>query len=707
VTQTPASTGIAVRLAGSWLAHPTPIGLRLADGPDGGTVVRAGYDTLGTGADGAVYARADLTLPDGGALRVEDTWHRTGESVTVARRLTVTADGPTPFAAGLGLRVDGAGADWTPVEPFAPGVTYGDVAQVGRWALGGLPARQAGVRTVLVREDRLAAPVVALRLTDGRWVAVLHTDPDGGTVVADGLDTEGDTLTDERLRYASLGAEPDDTGLTLGLWFPGTEGECTYTSGGLPLEQRRRWRPRFHPVRVGLTHTWTARLRAGTSADRAAFVRTVWRWAWDELRPTVRPVPVRTYLADTARVLASQVRQSPGPDGVTGIGLESDPVHGRPIVASSAAVMGFVGANTDAAAVLLRLADELPDADELRTAARAVLDSFARLPLDPPAGEGFDLATGRPTTYRTLDGRPAVFLRALAEGCHAALRACASEPDPLRAGHWRRWALGGADWLLGQQRPDGSWPRAWEAGTGRVLQPSPSATALAVPFLVAAARARAGDGAGRPSAELDAAVAAGTFAWERYGRELAFAGATLDNPDVVDKEASVLALEAFLALHRATGDPSWLERAVVAADVAETWVHLWDVPMPVDADPAAQHWKPGRPTTGLQVITSGVSMSDGFLAVNAAAFADLARRTGDPHYLDVARVVHHGSKAMLATRDDRLDLADPGWQQEHWGLATRRGQGLNRHWLPWAAVATLDGVLRLRDLGDDVAARVL
>ncbi len=45
--------------------------------------------------------------------------------------------------------------------------------------------------------------------------------------------------------------------------------------------------------------------------------------------------------------------------------------------------------------------------------------------------------------------------------------------------------------------------------------------------------------------------------WYRYG----FAGGACDNPNVLDKEAGVLALEAFLALHRAApGESSCCNR---------------------------------------------------------------------------------------------------------------------------------------------------
>lgn len=145
----------------------------------------------------------------------------------------------------------------------------------------------------------------------------------------------------------------------------------------------------------------------------------------------------------------------------------------------------------------------------------------------------------------------------------------------------------------------------------------------------------------------------------------------------------------------------------MAASVAETWVYIWDVSMPVDAEWPYLHWKPGVPTVGEQLIATGVSTCDGFLAMNAAAFAMLYRLTGDEHFVDVARLVTHGTKAMLGLPGRHLSPLGPGWQQEHWCLAIPRGLGLTRHWLPWVAVANVEGILRLEDLGATTADMVL
>jgi len=390
--------------------------------------------------------------------------------------------------------------------------------------------------------------------------------------------------------------------------------------------------------------------------------------------------------------------------------LESDAVTAERHDEDNSAVMGFVGANTGAAYALLRLADTCsadsdggPAARRYHVLAEGILDSFARLPMSPPAGEGFDMDSGDVTTYRRIRDRPAVYARALAEGGLAALHAVDWELRRHATARWRwlGWAAAIGDWLIEQQESSGAMPRAWEAGTGAVLDPSTTAAYAVVPFLLTLHRLRSGAGYG------EAALRAAQYSWSNGGKRGVFAGATLDNPDVVDKEAAILSAEAYLAVFDCTGDRSWLDRAVAAARAAETWIYLWNVPMPVDADDALLHWKRGVPTVGHQLIATGVSMTDGFLAANAAVFARLFLETDDQHWLDLARIVVHGTTTMLALDGRTFDLRGPGWQQEHWSFSPRRGFGLNRRWLPWVPVAHIRGVHAVEDLGADVARLVL
>jgi hypothetical protein len=124
--------------------------------------------------------------------------------------------------------------------------------------------------------------------------------------------------------------------------------------------------------------------------------------------------------------------------------------------------------------------------------------------------------------------------------------------------------------------------------------------------------------------------------------------------------------------------------------------------MPLDADDAQLHWKKGVPTIGLQGITAlGAGGVDEYLDWSVPSYAKLYLHTRDPHYLDVARVLLHGTKSMLALPGRHYDMKGPGWQQEHWRLGPGgpgRGVGSHRFWLPWVSANHLYGITGLEEL---------
>lgn len=694
---TPHGWGVEISCGALTLRQTEPFGVELAGEP--AETRSIGYQRIEKNDDGFTgYAR--LAIAAECELTVVDDWRAGASGAELSRAVRVHGTADAAFSTAIMVGVDRP-ERWSGVEPFSPGVAYGDSERVAERSLAGLPARLSGVRTILIREDRMAAPLFALRYPSGDWFGVLHPEPQGDTTRDDGVAEDGgETLVSDRFRFASLGGRERDEQLEAGLCFPGTEGEYTYSSGGLPLKQLPRWRRRYHPALDGTDQHYLVEFRGGSAATTPDFYRDAWRWAWSRFEPRVATADVARVVRDSAAVLAGQVRTTAGK---TGIALEADAVNPVRSDEDSSAVMGFVGANTDAGYLLIRVADSGTTAEKpYRRLGEDILDTFAALQVDPPEGEGFDTATGEPTTYRRYLDRPAVYSRSLAEGALAMLDAVAWERRRGRdRANWLAWATRVGDWLRTVQHDDGGIPRAWEAETGRPLDGSTSASYVVVPLLTALFAAT-GDPDYREAAER-----AALFVWNTVGITGSYAGATLDNPDVVDKEAAVLAAEGFLALFHATGERNWLDRAESAAAIAETWIYIWNVPMPADADDSALHWKKNVPTIGHQLIASGVSMTDGFLAVNSALFARLFEDTGNAHWLEVARLVLHGSTSMLASRERPFDLRGPGWQQEHWSFAPRRGFGLNRRWLPWVPVAHVRGIHRVEDLGPALAALVL
>jgi uncharacterized protein YyaL (SSP411 family) len=258
---------------------------------------------------------------------------------------------------------------------------------------------------------------------------------------------------------------------------------------------------------------------------------------------------------------------------------------------------------------------------------------------------------------------------------------------------WLKWITSYCDWLLTQQREDGSFPSSWQQGTTQVLESSGTTSYVPVPVLVRLSE-ETGD-----KKYLDSAIKAAEYIWNNFGSKGVFLGAT-GTPNIADKESGMLSMEAFLALYDATKETKWLERAKIAADYTESWIWIWNVPMPMDADDARLHWKKGVPTIGVNGIGSdGPGGVDQYLDWAAPSYAKLYKYTKDEHYLDVARILLHNTKAMLALPGRTYDLLSPGWQQEHWNMGPgRKGMGAHRNWLPWVSINHLHSITGLEEL---------
>ena len=687
------SWGLALSGAGMASAEQRqPLKLEVWDETKGSVrTISGGYTNMAR--EGAGWTGEGRSTVSGGAsFGFEDRWQLRGDVLRLDRTVRVHGKAAGGFLSAAVLDVT-ARQRWPKVAWFAPGMIYGGFANLPDAAIGGRAHYRPGEFSVRIREDRLPAPLMLARFGDGSSLAVLNPAPRGDTTAADANDVKALTLVDERFQFGAIGAEERGETLTIGYWFPGSEGEVTYAGNTYPGGQLHRWRRRFHPIKDGLTQRYQVLFRVGRGEGFVQAYPRAWRWAWQTLRPAVTPNDIAAARRAIVDVLAGNTVEK---GGRTAILFHYDTLTKTASPKNPYALLGFCGKNLEAAQFLLREAelDPGPRGQRLRRLGEAIIASFLRLKIAPPEGEGFRMRDGVPVTYL---GRPEVFLRSYADDLKALVKAYRREKRLGRERpEWLGWCRSFGDWLLSQQQPGGGFPRSWKPGTGQVISASPNSSYNAVPLLVLLTEAT-GD-----RRYLAAAVRAADLCWNNGQAEGRFVGGTIDNPDVLDKEAATLSLEAYLCLYQATGDPKWLPRAVAAASFAETWIYAWNVPMPPDDDEARRGWKRGVSTVGLQLICTGHSLADAYMAFDADEFAQLAKLTGDAHYREVARLLLHNTKNMLALPGRTFDLGTPGWQQEHWSLAPRRGHGLHRGWLPWVATSQLNGIFGLMDLGPEL-----
>ena len=433
-------------------------------------------------------------------------------------------------------------------------------------------------------------------------------------------------------------------------------------------------------------------LRFGQNESFRDLTRNAWRWAWDTLKPAVTPIDVelvRRVLTDHLAAQAATI------DGRTAIPFVLSTVTDQLQWNWTMAAMGFVGKNIECADQLLREGDrdKTERGRKMRAVGLAVIASMIQaLPTVPLQATGYDLATGQPHDHVWL----APWLRNATEDMRVLIRAYRRE-RALGREHpeWLGWVKTYVDWLLRQQRDDGSFPRRWKPGSNEVAEPSGTTSYCPVPLLVLMTE-ETGD-----AKYKQAAIRAAEYVWANWGTRGLFIGGASDNPNITDKEAGMLSLEAFLSLYDSTKEPRWLERAKASANFAESWIWIWNLPMPLDADDAQLHWKKGVPTVGLQGITAlGAGGTDEYLDWAVPSYARLYNETKDPHYLEVARVLLHDTKSMLALPGRLYDMKGPGWQQENWRMGpggNGRGVGSHRFWLPWVSANHLYGITGLEE----------
>eukprot|EP00037_Helgoeca_nana_P030378 m.374917 g.374917 ORF g.374917 m.374917 type:complete len:862 (-) comp28176_c0_seq2:1158-3743(-) len=619
---------------------------------------------------------------------------------------------------------------------FVPGVLYGTASPP--WAIGGSATDLA----VMAREDRAAAPVVAVvDAVTGTMFSLMRAAGDvPNTILNDTLTAA--PITDARMTFGSLGflrdpaLAPAAPAISIGWAYPGSEWGRSYLKGAVATGGL--WR--FHPLVPGVSHRThlvlgLARTPAppGTPTPELLLPLIGWAWAWADAlyNPAVRTdIDLGAALAASVGALSAMYVDPGQPIA----GVPSGALKDTGVVYSSSLQMGFVGPQFREAYGLLwwGLNGSRPSggAGGHATAvaqAKRMIDGW----VSSNGGDGSGLShtnwdlnlqrwcdddgmwsCAHPNTSATRK----VYLRREVVGhwhtldAWALLNRTTTNPADGRPA-WRAAAVQFGQWLVRHQAANGSWPRALtvtaSAHSGvpastSVSEPSTTATAIPIRLLVELWRVTGN------ASFLGAATAAGSYAWEQYGRLGLYQGAALDNPDVVDKESALFALDGFLALAEAApsagagrNDTVWMDRAASAAVVAASWHRITDVPNPVDAA-SAMDWAAGDTACGLGLIALGHSGSDTFGSMFAASFAAVAEATGTAHLGRMARLQAYNTKQPMDL-DGTKRYYLRGFMSElfsfsvGWNVFTSRndGRGIgDPHWVPWVSANSAFGLTR-------------
>ncbi|HRS52611.1 MAG TPA: hypothetical protein P5067_09315 [Candidatus Marinimicrobia bacterium] len=667
--------------------QPQPVQIEIIETEDTIQKFAAGYKTVQK-SKAEIVARAEITYSNKVVFSVQDRWNLSGAVVSLRRKVEVTGSRPCGFNSSIVFTVEPS-VHWADVNFLAPGALYGDPTYNGDRSPGG--TLNYAARRFIMREDILPAPMFALSFKEGFSVTMLNPSPNGESTVEE-TKLLKNVMTDARFQFGSIGAwQEDEHPIEFGFKFPGTMN--VYAFGPNATE---RWIRRFHPITDGFTHNYEVNFRFGCDESFRDVIRNSWRWAWSTLKPTFTPIDIeqmRRILIDHLAAQAATI------DGRTGIPFAIATFDTNQLQWNwTMTAMGFVSKNIECADQLLREGDRdsTERGQKMRLIGLSIISSMIQaLPTVPLQATGYDLATGK-TWKGERQEWLAPWLRNATEDMRVLMRAYQRERSLGRLHpEWFNWVKLYVDWLILQQREDGSFPRRWQPGSNEVAEPTGTTSYCPVPLLVIMAE-ETGD-----LKYKQAAIRAAEYVWENWGTRGLFVGGASDNPNITDKEAGMLSLEAFLSLYESTKEPKWLERAKTAADFTESWMWIWNLPMPIDADNADLHWKKGVPTIGVQGITAqGPGGVDQYLAWSASSYAKLYKYTKEEHYLEVAQILLHATKSMVAIPGRQYDMKGVGWQQEHWRMGpgwSGRGVGGHRFWLPWISANHLYSITGLEE----------
>jgi hypothetical protein len=174
--------------------------------------------------------------------------------------------------------------------------------------------------------------------------------------------------------------------------------------------------------------------------------------------------------------------------------------------------------------------------------------------------------------------------------------------------------------------------------------------------------------------------------YTRHGLSCGGPGDALQNPD---SESWFALIESYVALHDATHDVKWLERAGETARQFSTWVVSYDFDFP----PNSMFGKAGIRTSGsVYANTQNKHSAPGLCTLSGLGLLKLFRATGDRFHLDLLWDIAHGLPQYLPHPLKPIGDAKPGHMCERvnmtdWEGPERIGETLRM--TTWAEISLM------------------
>lgn len=234
-----------------------------------------------------------------------------------------------------------------------------------------------------------------------------------------------------------------------------------------------------------------------------------------------------------------------------------------------------------------------------------------------------------------------------------------------------------AEFLIEKQNEDGSWYRAYTPeGSPVFMNERPECTeeendrgrkvSSVIPVMFLCELAEYVSGKER---YIQAAKRAGEYTLLHEVRDELYQGGTMDNPNIVDKEAAQYVMAGLYHLYKSTGDKRYLEGSVQAAKQFVTWNYIWNAPMRAGTILAEKNFR----TKGMGAINSvwcgGVV--DIYSLFHIKELHLLGKETGNEFFKRMAEWISIAAHQILSWPGDGMGFQDSGMQPEGFGICAQ------------------------------------
>jgi len=654
------------------------------------------YETV-TEAYGGVRAEGRFVTDNGSVFFIRDMYSIESGALKIARETIVEKANADDLGFQTKLFFYAAESDnLDEYNYFSPGQWYKHNEFASRRSLG----KRTNYQYYWRKETYSGLPLFAMQnIASGETIAFSRWAANATLPSLDRVASENYAYVDPKITVGSFGvskAKPEAItytyyghamhtplprtqcdGLSIDYIYPGANGQMPAMGfGPAVIDDPTEFRSWQHPVREGFSQSYAIAVNFGRYDSFQKMMKATWRAAYPRLKD-------RLFEADNALLYHNMMKL------LKAVTRRFGSAWGTPFVAqlpdfdpnSFSAEIGFVGQQTGIGYQLLRWGRLTGDAEAVEKGL-GILNFWT--------GETMT-ETGCPKGWLHLaahqfEPQPQ-WTRQLADGLEGILDAYVFEHNRGEEHpNWLDYCVKTANWLVARQNADGSWYRSYNYDNS-VCMDSKANTPSVVRFLIQMHLVT------KTESYKDAAIRAGDWTYQNQYLNMEYRGGTCDNADIMDKEAGIYAMFAFMSLYDLTGDGRWLEAACGAADYVETFTFVWSFPVAAVQYPC--HPFNHNHISGQSNVTVGSGGGDVYMAACIYTYYRLYLLTGDDHYRDFAEFLNLNVK-QANDIDGSCGYAYPGLVNEGGNFSEQQYTG-RFHWLPWCTFVEVDPASRLFD----------